>query len=73
MGAQDQLRLLALLARCMRAKGLDGYQPPSVRYQDHLDDLEDEAAVRAADPVHGSKAARAEAVMAFVALAGGEA
>jgi len=62
----DQLRLLALLAECLGAKGLRGYQPPSENFAD----LQEEEAGRVRD---GGSEDRQAQVLAFVQAAGGEA
>ncbi len=62
----DQLRLLALLAECMGAKGLKGYQPPAENFAELTEDTERQA-------WEGGSEERLADVLAFAQAAGGEA
>jgi hypothetical protein len=59
---QDQLRLLALIARGLGAESLEDYEPPSVGIAEFL--------ITLPEPVMGT-AARERAVMEFLAQTGG--
>lgn len=71
--AADHLRLLALVATQLGAKGLEDYQPPAEIWEEQVTEAMDEAGVpaRAAPPEPPED--RAAQVAAFVAATGGDA
>lgn len=68
----DQLRLLALVARGLGAKGLESYTPPGDEWEEHLTGAM-EAAGFGAQQDEGYGQDRAAQVMSFVQATGGEA
>lgn len=67
----DHLRLLAVIAQGLGAKGLADYQPPEETWEEAVEDAMAEAGL-AGPELPASAEERAEQVIAFVAAAGGD-